>query len=133
MEDSEETRFARDVAHFAQLKEELDVWESRHVGEIWHIEAQVGLGQQAFSVRIWFLIGDLLVPTVYEAVHSPDGTFTVYAQKMTDGFYVWERTLVNHAAELTQALNAAYDSARIRRLYLGLPLKTAQCKPTDLR
>ena len=129
--ETEEARDARNVVWLTRLRRELNAWESRHGGEIQHIEAQVGLGQQTFSVRVWFRIGGLFVPTVYEVVRSPDcGSFTVYGQAATGGFYLWDRVLVTSAAKLTQALDAAYDSARIRRLYLGFPLKAARRKPT---
>ena len=124
--ETEEAQDARDVAWLNRLRRELNAWESRHGGEIQHIEAQAGLDQQTFSVRVWFRIGGLFVPTVYEAAHSPDGTFTVYGQEATGGFYLWNRYLVTHAAKLTQAL----DAARIPRLDLGFPLRAARHEST---
>ena len=109
MEEPEETREARNIARFNQLRRELNAWKSKHDDEIWHIEALVGIGQRAFSVRVWFLIGGLSVPTLYEIAHSPDyGNFTVYAQEATDGFYLWDKVSVTSAARLTQALDSAY-------------------------
>ena len=129
MGETEEAQDARNVAWLNRLRKELNAWESRHGGDIQHIEAQVGLDQQTFSVRVWFRIGGLFVPTVYEATRSPDGTFTIYGQEATDGLYLRDRYLVNHAAKLTQALDAAHDAARIRRLHLGFPLKAGRRRP----
>ncbi len=134
MEEPEEVREAHDVAQFNRFRRELDAWKSKHDDEIWHIEAQVGLSQQPFTVRVWFLIGGLSVPTVYEVVRSPGyGNFAVYGQEVTGGFYLWDRTQTTSAASLTQALDAAHNAARIRRLYLGFPLGNARRRPAGPR
>ena len=130
----DDLELAQEVAMFARFNREINAWLSKHGEEVQHIEAQVGFSGRPFSVRVWFFIGGLFVPDVYEAVQSPYGGFTVYAQTVTDGFYLWDKgSPVTSAAKLTQALDAAFDKARIRRLYLGFPLGNAQRRPRRRR